>query len=745
MKSDDLVAETNIPIPSFRETSNIKEETETFSKCQLNKLHRTDNKTMPIPSIVNSMIEEIVDSVPNCPLLKAYFFSNYLNMKFPNISTEKSINQPVLKMINGVIVIPYSEHVLDQVPRTKRCTTVSESLESLIDGAIYSIIRRKNKSQNNVLFRMPNMLSMGYSQVSGNGYSPHSFCSNMPPGILCTKINSSVTYVKTAEWLKEIHLCYGDDFMRELILYCIILTPSYCRDQGSNDSNDLNYLQLSGPPLNSFLGKKWHLRTALQNKKAPDDLQHSSGEKQMYIPRHLMLYSQTFVKKVGLPCSHILNKRSILDEKQDHSLSLLHSMFNIYHINAKGKRCFRKNIWNRLRANGIDVCRMLLERHKKTDYARILVSICPLPKGFQRNNEDRNTGLNLNDTILTDENMSVCTQEDVVNYLEPMEEEVICNSKGDGINSIENSALDCASSAQSITLVSAPSFNNGRKDNPQELSELIHCYKTHHQVYRFLVIVLKSVFPYPQFWGSESNFTKFCQTLQIFLCLAKKETLKLKNILHGVSITSFSWLSSSSKKNTPKKKKSFSSSDHMTMTQLVGKLFQWVYCDFVIPLLRSIFYITDTEFLDKDCIVYYRKPIWSKIHSLTMESLLRKKEGNSNLQYKEMPSKSSSFIWKHISDLRLGCSKLRLLPKKNGIRPIALLSKRLSVQLESNRGDNESNCIKRLKCRPALNSRTFKNDNLMPWLLRERALSTNVILRQVFDVLKYEYFLQPNR
>ena len=104
------------------------------------------------------------------------------------------------------------------------------------------------------------------------------------------------------------------------------------------------------------------------------------------------------VKRVGFPPSHILNRLTGKDLCDDEHMKtnglssderLLHDIVHLPLDDSKkpngkntgGKRChsFKSTKkWKRLRYGGIDVCKQILYRHKKCDYARLLEHYCPL-------------------------------------------------------------------------------------------------------------------------------------------------------------------------------------------------------------------------------------------------------------------------------------------------------------------------------------------------------------------------------
>lgn len=140
--------------------------------------------------------------------------------------------------------------------------------------------------------------------------------------------------------------------------------------------------------------------------------------------------------------------------------------------------------------------------------------------------------------------------------------------------------------------------------------------------------------------------------------------------------------------------------DHQQNQLILEMLIQWIYQDLIIPMLRSKFYVTEMEnhASSSDGIHYFKHSIWKRIHLLGLKdlqsSLLR-------------PLKSSVIAQKK----RLGYSKLRLVPKATGLRPILNLS--YCPSLRSNQA--------RVKSSPSINR----------------------MLDPLFQVLKFELSRRP--
>jgi telomerase reverse transcriptase len=83
------------------------------------------------------------------------------------------------------------------------------------------------------------------------------------------------------------------------------------------------------------------------------------------------------------------------------------------------------------------------------------------------------------------------------------------------------------------------------------------------------------------------------------------------------------------------------------------------------PLIRSNFYVTESN-ADRNRLFYFRHDVWRR---LTEPSLVGLKES----MFEEMPTDR---VMKLLSVRKLGFSKIRLLPKKQGVRLIMNLRRR---------------------------------------------------------------------
>jgi hypothetical protein len=325
--------------------------------------------------------------------------------------------------------------------------------------------------------------------------------------------------------------------------------------------------------------------------------------------RRTLLYSNGFIPKVGLGKDHILVRTT------DPEQILLSIFSDLLGANAKKVQETGHERWVRLLKNNllaqsnswsgaIRVAADVSLRHRlKCDYHRLLERHCPLP---------------------TEQIM-----QDIDNEMESSE--VIKKELG-------NLATEGYSASTSVE--------------------------------SFLRSVLSHVF-IQDVWGCKHNESQIFDVLVPKLMgLRRHEHFANKTLLLNIRVVSFRWLiplASFHTQNTSNRRKPrLSSKDHDRLRLLVLSFLRWVFNDFLLNLLRSIFFVTDSEFSGKK-LLYYRKPVWSKFRSLSLQQLINRKR-----QFEQLNQQD---LGEYLRDQKMGVSRLRLLPKSAGVRPIATLCK----------------------------------------------------------------------
>eukprot|EP00474_Spongospora_subterranea_P007041 CRZ07499.1 hypothetical protein [Spongospora subterranea] len=172
-------------------------------------------------------------------------------------------------------------------------------------------------------------------------------------------------------------------------------------------------------------------------------------------------------------------------------------------------------------------------------------------------------------------------------------------------------------------------------------SHLLQQFTKPDNVCKFLRQVLLRIVP-NKFWGSKRNFECICRAMHHFVNLRRFEVIDIHNMVQGYQLSDCSWISNKGGKSAA-----------IANQKLIFHLFRWLFIDYFVPVLRCFFYATETEPY-RNRILFYRLEVWSRIEKIAMDALC-------DSQLRPLPSTSRSL---------LGFSRLRILPKSNGIRPI---------------------------------------------------------------------------
>lgn len=533
-----------------------------------------------VPPAIKALVAESGAVVLPLPL-----FIAKLCPHFPKLEMKKNCTDS--QRIFGTWVV--SNEPLEELPLTQ--PTVSESLKDLIDHVVYILVQRREKD-----WTQRNVLGQGHQSSSNNtkdGTLPKvRECPNMKPGVICFRVNDNINFLQVSSYAKMLHKSIGDELLRVLLLKTCIFLPL--------TNNSSNFILLCGEHNCAQTARRKYEEVGKSNEK---------WKPNRCLSRYSLFYSHSYLPKVGLPTSHVLN--------QNNPNALLNCMVHLY--SSKSKK--RRRRWARLREKAIPLCKDVLRRHQKCNYYRILNRHCRLPEfcGIQQKNNDLDIG-----------------------------------------------EVGAAHTAMS-------------------------------HVSRFVLEIIQSVFP-KAFWGSTHNYESVCVKLHIFIKLRKDERFPIKLVMESLRVTHVNWLWPNCMTSAKR-----SRTDFETATLLLQSVMRWFFLGFLIPLLRSTFYITESEFSAKR-LLYYRKPVWSIFRALGMKKLV-------STQYKVIGERE---VKKLLETQGVGLSRLKLLPKTTGMRPIAMLS---------------------------------QPENLGQYCRRNRVTeqSTNDKLSNMLEILRYEYERNPER
>jgi len=250
-----------------------------------------------------------------------------------------------------------------------------------------------------------------------------------------------------------------------------------------------------------------------------------------------------------------------------------------------------------------------------------------------------------------------------------------------------------------------------------KLSDLALSHTPNHGVISFLRTVLKKVFP-REFWGSSRNFHQILQKVEVFVFLRRREQFTNKKLMEDIKVKDVHWLWREADGK-------YTKSDHEVATLRLWLVMRWVFCRYLVPLLRSLFYVTESEFSAK-LTLYYRKPVWSLFRCLSVKKLL-------SCQYSEISREEAI---KRIHRQGMGFSRLRLFPKQTGVRPVAMLNQRVFLDFEDSIGE--------VCADPIGGTHSFFRPRKKRRSNETKYQSTNFALENTFEVLRYERSQKPH-
>lgn len=156
-----------------------------------------------------------------------------------------------------------------------------------------------------------------------------------------------------------------------------------------------------------------------------------------------------------------------------------------------------------------------------------------------------------------------------------------------------------------------------------------------------------------------------------FIKMRRFETLSLHELCKGLKVASIPWLASPTQDDqTQGSKAKMALSDFKKRTELLHEFIYYLFDSILIPLIRSTFYVTESQ-THRNRLFYFRHDVWQSLIRQPLSDLKK------NMFEEIEPEKAQTLLERRA----LGAGTLRLLPKSAGIRPILNLRRR---QLKEN-------------------------------------------------------------
>ena len=657
---------------------------------------------------------------------EVFFLTEFLETYFPKLKHDDqqcSLTSDAIHSLSRSIVISPLPSLGKPNKYKIESPDCHEPLPGLVDDCVEALVRRRDKlksraCQNGLDGR--NVLIDGYATKTAPGTLRYA-----RPGIIKVAPNDNIFFWKFSNLMKQLHIYVGDEILRLILLYTRLFIPP----QKESSESVGNLISICGPPLphpmtngtnqsknrrsfDVFAPKENFVALQRTSTSSINNIDNDQPTTRRRRPRKKRRRGANNAPAEAINTATKLEDTTVVSRnRKEMEPNSVISRFALFYSNSyipkigfsrdhplndkdftsknllvtiiptilteNGKKK-RKKQWRRLQVHGLEVCQQILHAHRTAcDYPRILERYCPVP------------------TLVKN------------HYTESSRKK---NGLSNNSQSAENSLLQML----------------GKQNVP------------HKQVVSFLASVLRKVFP-ESFWGCEDNFGQVLNTVKLFVGLRRQERLSNKVLMHGIRTTKMKWLYRS---NDPADgcRRSTSKSDHQATQTLTLHVLRWLFRGFIIPLLRSVFYVTETEF-SANRVLYYRKPVWAMFRSLSMRKLFRRHF----LRLKE-----SEAIPRGLSQA-MGFSSLKLLPKSTGVRPIAQLSRRPLKCIEAA-------ADARLRPLPPIEEERarakfprilqhyatasigdqLRGRDLQTLRTSTYSMPTNSILQGIFEVLKYE-------
>ncbi|KAK9842467.1 hypothetical protein WJX81_001464 [Elliptochloris bilobata] len=235
-------------------------------------------------------------------------------------------------------------------------------------------------------------------------------------------------------------------------------------------------------------------------------------------------------------------------------------------------------------------------------------------------------------------------------------------------------------------------------------TELIRACVPHTHVVSFVWAVIRRIVP-RGLLGDVGNQRALRFAIDRLVGLRRHEQLRLAQALHGVRGASLPALLPPMPPGPGGRPGGVPPSLSAARARRLAQWVRWLFNGLAIPLLRAHFYVTESEAY-RNLVFYYRKPVWARLRKSALDAL------RSTL----FTPVTAEAARRCLQARQLGFARIRLLPKRTGMRPIANMGGATHVRFQPRapRGQRR------------------------PRPVRLMFRSANSRLRNAFQVLKFE-------
>lgn len=198
---------------------------------------------------------------------------------------------------------------------------------------------------------------------------------------------------------------------------------------------------------------------------------------------------------------------------------------------------------------------------------------------------------------------------------------------------------------------------------------LATCFVPHTRVTAFVWAVVKRIVPAAMLGDRQCQRRIRC-TIDRFVSLRRYEQMSIHQTMQGLKLSRFKWLGMVGKRDH--KKRGIPPSQAADRQRMLALWLGWLFALIVVPLLRAQFFCTESEAYRQQ-VFYYRKPVWMQLAASALDGL-------SGTQFARI---SACQAQKILQSRKIGVARLRLLPKRSGMRYIINLSRKSKVTFKS--------------------------------------------------------------
>ncbi|ETI35818.1 hypothetical protein F443_17915 [Phytophthora nicotianae P1569] len=554
----------------------------------------------------------------------------------------KVTNQDVVFALDHTFLIQSHTTGVDVLPRSPWSCGTSISHTELVHHVIERLLARKRAMN----WEDANILTLGYREATPGAAGHRVTQSN---GIVCYYPNTLVAALKKPLW-GSLHELMGDDLVTHLLLNYTIFVQL--------KENPDSFIQLTGKSLRQQ--KRQTMSDSVDTTKRNVSINH-------------VMYARSFRRDRVFASSHFLVKASKTGDpiSRTEASRVLRSIFP----DTAGQKRLSKRL-----INLIPTIQTMVSRFKACQVEELAKKIVPVNADFRKFMAD-NPDIKRKITERAAD-VKTSSQTMILPILRKSLEDGYL-SQSDGVaSSSERKRKRREGAIEMLSHVSVSSskspdeaVHNGKKhkndtsqqhfkevsdltklqQHKEDIKKLLAFATPKKKIYRLIRKFIVQVVP-KEMWGdSDTKNWKCVKILLRKLIFSRKfDVFSLKKCADEFQVTKVKWM------NVQHKGKYCPPNERVKCLELLQDLLWWMISSLVFPLLRNLLYITEAEGLANE-IAFYQRPVWNVISALALSDL----EGGilQPASIETLPS-----------ERQLATSRMRLLPKPNGIRPLMNLS-----------------------------------------------------------------------